>query len=172
MPIEEGSENVGYQQLNVNFNIGVDWNNSSYASNSMLDFGIGLGWEQLSTYSPGGVWMIRAQMDGENALSNDSELSDLLPNEFILSQNYPNPFNPSTTLQFGLAERSLTTLEIFNILGESVSKVVDESLDAGFYNFKIDMRGLASGMYFYRLTATSEDGHQLYNDMKKMILLQ
>ena len=31
---------------------------------------------------------------------------------------------------------------------------------------------VASGMYFYRLTATSENGQQLYNDMKKMILLQ
>ena len=172
LPIEEGSVYVGYQQLNVNFNIGVDWNNSSYASNSMLDFGIGLGWEQLSTYSPGGVWMIRAQMDGEDALSSDNELSDILPNEFVLNQNYPNPFNPSTTIQFGLAERSITKLEVFNILGESVSKAVDESLDAGFYNFKIDMKGLASGMYFYRLTATSENGQQLYNDMKKMILLQ
>ena len=172
LPIEEGSVYVGYQQLNVNFNIGVDWNNSSYASNSMLDFGIGLGWEQLSTYSPGGVWMIRAQMDGEDALSSDNELSDILPNEFVLNQNYPNPFNPSTTIQFGLTERSITKLEVFNILGESVSKAVDESLDAGFYNFKIDMKGLASGMYFYRLTATSENGQQLYNDMKKMILLQ
>ena len=172
LPIEEGSVYVGYQQLNVNFNIGVDWNNSSYASNSMLDFGIGLGWEQLSTYSPGGVWMIRAQMDGEDALSSDNELSDILPNEFVLNQNYPNPFNPSTTIQFGLAERSITKLEVFNILGESVSKAVDESLDAGFYNFKIDMQGLASGMYFYRLTAISENGQQLYNDMKKMILLQ
>ena len=172
LPIEEGSVYVGYQQLNVNFNIGVDWNNSSYASNSMLDFGIGLGWEQLSTYSPGGVWMIRAQMDGEDALSSDNELSDILPNRFVLNQNYPNPFNPSTTIQFGLAERSITKLEVFNILGESVSKAVDESLDAGFYNFKIDMQGLASGMYFYRLTAISENGQQLYNDMKKMILLQ
>ena len=155
LPIEEGSVYVGYQQLNVNFNIGVDWNNSSYASNSMLDFGIGLGWEQLSNYSPGGVWMIRAQMDGEDALSSDNELSDLLPNKFVLNQNYPNPFNPSTTIQFGLAERSITKLEVFNILGESVSKAVDEPLDAGFYNFKIDMQGLASGMYFYRLTAIS-----------------
>ena len=172
LPIEEGSVYVGYQQLNVNFNIGVDWNNSSYASNSMLDFGIGLGWEQLSNYSPGGIWMIRAQMDGEDALSSDNELSDILPNEFVLNQNYPNPFNPSTTIQFGLAERSITKLEVFNILGESVSKAVDESLDAGFYNFKIDMQGLASGMYFYRLTAISENGQQLYNDMKKMILLQ
>ena len=171
--IEDGGVYVGYQQLNVNFNIGVDWNNPSYASNSMLDFGIGLGWEELSTYSPGGVWMIRAQMDGEDAsLATDNNLSSVLPNEFVLNQNYPNPFNPSTTLKFGLKERAITTLEIFNILGESVSKVVDESLDAGFYNYRLDLSGYASGMYFYKLTARNEDGAQLYGEMKKMILLQ
>ena len=51
---------IGYQQLNVNFNIGVDFDNSSYASNSILDFElIGLG--PLSNYAPGGVWMIRVK---------------------------------------------------------------------------------------------------------------
>ena len=139
----------------------------------MLDFGIGLGWEELSTYSPGGVWMIRAQMDGEDAaLEADNNFSEMLPNEFALNQNYPNPFNPSTTLKFALKEKAITTLEIFNILGESVRTVVDESLGAGFYNYRIDMDGYASGMYFYKLTATSEAGAQLYNSMKKMILLQ
>ena len=139
----------------------------------MLDFGIGLGWEELSTYSPGGVWMIRAQMDGEDAvLETDNNLLSMLPNEFVLNQNYPNPFNPSTTLKFGLKERAITTLEIFNILGESVSRVVDESLDAGFYDYRLDLSGYASGMYFYKLTARNEDGAQLYGEMKKMILLQ
>ena len=171
--IEDGGVYVGYQQLNVNFNIGVDWNNPSYASNSMLDFGIGLGWEELSTYSPGGVWMIRAQMDGEDAaLEADNNFSEMLPNEFALNQNYPNPFNPSTNLKFALKERAITTLEIFNILGESVHTVVDESLGAGYYNYRIDMNGYASGMYFYKLTVTNESGAQLYNSMKKMILLQ
>ena len=113
-------------------------------------------------------------MDGENeiALSNDNDLLNQLPSEFALSQNYPNPFNPTTNIQFGLAEHSITTLEIFNILGESVTKVVDKSLDAGFYNFSVSMNGLASGMYFYRLTAISGDGKSLYNDMKKMILVR
>ena len=63
-------------------------------------------------------------------------------------------------------------MEIFNILGESVRTVVNESLGAGFYNYRIDMNGYASGMYFYKLTATSETGTKLYNSMKKMILLQ
>ena len=117
--------------------------------------------------------MIRAQMDGEDAsLETDNNLSSMIPNEFVLNQNYPNPFNPSTTLKFSLKERAITTLEIFNILGESVSKVVDESLDAGFYNYRLDLSGYASGMYFYKLTAINEDGSQLYGEMKKMILLQ
>jgi hypothetical protein len=173
-PIDSGAVFVGYQQLSVNFNIGVDWNSSSNASNSMLDFGIGIGWEQLSNYSSNGVWMIRAQMDGENeiALSNDNELLSQLPGEFVLNQNYPNPFNPTTNIQFSLAEHSITTLEIFNILGESITKVVDKSLDAGFYNFNVSMNGLASGMYFYRLTAINSDGRSLYNDMKKMVLVR
>ena len=171
--IEEGGVYVGYQQLNVNFNIGVDWNNPSYASNSMLDFGIGLGWEQLSNYSPGGVWMIRAQMDGEDAeLSSEKESSTLVPNDFTLSQNYPNPFNPSTQLQFGLSQRSNTTLEVFNILGENVLRIVDDVLDAGYYKIKLDMSGLASGMYFYKLTALSDDGKRLHSEMKKMILMR
>jgi len=171
--IEEGGVYIGYQQLNVNFNIGVDWNNPSYADNSILDFGIGLGWEQLSNYSPGGVWMIRAQMDGEDAeLSSEKESSTLVPNDFTLSQNYPNPFNPSTQLQFGLSQRSNTTLEVFNILGENVLRVVDDVLDAGYYKIKLDMSGLASGMYFYKLTALTDDGKRLHSEMKKMILMR
>tara|TARA_X000001036_G_scaffold407139_1_gene416381 strand:+ start:2595 stop:5468 length:2874 start_codon:yes stop_codon:yes gene_type:complete len=173
IPISDGGVYVGYQQLAVNFSLGVDWNNSSYASNSMLDFGIGLGWEPLSNYSPGGVWMIRAQMDGENAvMSNADDLNDLIPDKFTLSQNYPNPFNPMTRIQFGLSEKAEARLEIFNILGESVQVVVNDRMEAGLYNYNISMSGLSSGMYFYRLIAIGENGQQLYNEMKKMILVR
>ena len=173
IPISDGGIYVGYQQLAVNISLGVDWNNSSYASNSMLDFGFGLGWEPLSNYSPGGVWMIRAQMDGENAvMSNADDLNDLIPDKFTLSQNYPNPFNPMTRIQFGLSEKAEARLEIFNILGESVQVVVNNRMEAGLYNYNISMNGLSSGMYFYRLIAIDENGQQLYNEMKKMILVR
>ena len=173
IPISDGGIYVGYQQLAVNISLGVDWNNSSYASNSMLDFGFGLGWEPLSNYSPGGVWMIRAQMDGENAvMSNADDLNDLIPFKFTLSQNYPNPFNPMTRIQFGLSEKAEARLEIFNILGESVQVVVNNRMEAGLYNYNISMNGLSSGMYFYRLIAIDENGQQLYNEMKKMILVR
>ena len=172
IPISDGGVYVGYQQLAVNFNMGVDWDNSSYASNSMLDFGIGLGWEALSNYSPGGVWMMRAQMDSENALETVDGSGSSLPDNFSLSQNYPNPFNPSTRIQFGLSEQANTRLEIYNILGESVQIVVDGRMDAGFHDFNISMNGLASGMYFYRLTAIGNNGEQLFSEMRKMILMR
>ena len=172
IPIADGGVYVGYQQLAVNFNMGVDWNNSSWAVNSMLDFGIGLGWESLSNYSPGGVWMIRAQMDDENALETVDGLNNQVPDKFSLSQNYPNPFNPSTRIQFGLSEQANTKLEIYNILGESVQIIIDDGMDAGFYDFNISMNGLASGMYFYRLTAIGNNGKQLYSEMRKMILMR
>ena len=152
--------------------MGVDWNNSSWAVNSMLDFGIGLGWEPLSNYSPGGVWMIRAQMDSENALETVDGFNNQVPDKFSLSQNYPNPFNPSTRIQFGLSEQANTKLEIYNILGESVQIIIDDGMDAGFYDFNISMNGLASGMYFYRLTAIGNNGKQLYSEMRKMILMR
>ena len=173
IPIADGGVYVGYQQLAVNFQLGVDWNNPSWASTSLLDFGIGLGWEPLSNYSPGGVWMIRAQMDGENALETVDGLNNQVPDQFSLSQNYPNPFNPSTRIQFGLSEQANTTLEIYNILGESVQIIVNGSImEAGFYDFNVSMNGLASGMYFYRLTATGNNGQQLYSEMRKMILMR
>jgi hypothetical protein len=170
LPLSDGSIYVGYQQLDVDFSIGVDIESPSNARNSMIN--IGAGWEELSAYAANGVWMVRAQMDGQNELNNDIENNDILPNEFVLNQNFPNPFNPSTTINFGLLEKSKTTLDVYNILGENVLNVVNENLEPGFYNVKINMDDLASGMYFYRLTAFSRDGQQLYTDMKKMILLQ
>jgi hypothetical protein len=77
-----------------------------------------------------------------------------------------------TRIQFGLSKKAKTRLEIFNILGESVQVVVNEHMDAGFYNYNISMNGLSSGMYFYRLVVVGENGQQLYNEMKKMILVR
>ncbi len=83
-----------------------------------------------------------------------------LPTKFALEQNYPNPFNPSTTISFDLPKAEHVTLEVFNIQGQRVARVVDRDLTAGRYDVSwqaMDDTGhsLPSGAYMYVLKAGS-----------------
>ena len=79
---------------------------------------------------------------------------------------YPNPFNPTTTIAFSLARRSQVTLEVIDILG----RVIDErdlgTLAAETHEVPFDATGLASGVYFYRITT------EFGSESRKMMLLK
>jgi hypothetical protein len=72
---------------------------------------------------------------------------------FTLSQNYPNPFNPTTTLEYSISTNSHVVLEIFNVSGQSVARLVDQQLTPGTYKTTFDASALSSGVYLYRLRA-------------------
>ena len=87
-------------------------------------------------------------------LASDVEAtSNQVPERFALQQNYPNPFNPSTTFEYSISKSSHVVLEVFNVLGQSVAKVVDGQLNAGTYRSTFDASRLSSGVYLYRLKA-------------------
>ena len=74
-----------------------------------------------------------------------------IPGGFVLEQNYPNPFNPTTVIRYAVPRESRVMLEVFNILGQSVAKLVDEVRTSGTYEARFDGHALASGTYIYRL---------------------
>ncbi|MBL7995784.1 choice-of-anchor D domain-containing protein, partial [bacterium] len=79
-----------------------------------------------------------------------------LPTRIELAQNYPNPFNPSTSIRFGLPDEGKIKLVIYNVLGQKVRELINESREAGFHtaiwNGKNDMgQQVSSGLYIYRL---------------------
>lgn len=95
-----------------------------------------------------------------------------VPQGYELSQNYPNPFNPSTNLRFGLPVKSRVTLAIYNVLGQQVALLKEGEMDAGFHNVEWHPN-VASGMYFYRLEATSSnDPGNHFVQVKRMILVK
>jgi hypothetical protein len=90
----------------------------------------------------------------------------LIPGSFFLMQNFPNPFNPSTTIRYGLPNRSHVTLSVFNALGQQVAQLVNGDMEAGYHEVKFDGSKLASGVYFYRMQAGS------YVETRKLLLVR
>lgn len=77
--------------------------------------------------------------------------SENLPGGFKLEQNYPNPFNSATTIEFNLPRTDFVTLKVYDLLGQEVTTLVAEKLAAGTHKEIWDAKGLASGVYLYRL---------------------
>ncbi len=77
---------------------------------------------------------------------------DDLPVAVALFQNYPNPFNPSTTIGYQLPVSGHVRLAVFDLLGREVAVLVNERKEAGTHTVTFEAAGLASGVYFYRLT--------------------
>ena len=94
------------------------------------------------------------------------------PEVYALRNNYPNPFNPETTLKYDLPEAGDVTLEVYNMLGQVVSTLVNEHQTAGRYAIQWDAtndhgQSLSSGVYFYRVQVGDQ-----FTDIKKMLLLK
>ncbi|MBI3871692.1 MAG: T9SS type A sorting domain-containing protein [candidate division Zixibacteria bacterium] len=108
---------------------------------------------------------------GKLMMPDEQVESVALPTEFTVSQNYPNPFNAATAIEFSLSSPSHVKVTVFNILGQVVTDLADEDFAAGRHHVDwnaANSRGepVASGIYFYRVTA----GHSV--ESRKMVLLK
>jgi hypothetical protein len=93
------------------------------------------------------------------------------PGEPELQQNYPNPFNTSTEVAFYLPRSAPVKLEVFNVVGQSIITLADESLPAGRHvvhwdGCDVSGKPVASGIYFYRLETAGAVA------VRKMILMK
>ena len=124
-------------------------------------------------------WEIYYNKEAFTTFTGVEELGGV-PTKFRLEQNYPNPFNPTTEIRFQIAEVrgqksevrgqksavSHVTLKVYDVLGKQISMLVNEKLAAGNYSVNFDGNNLASGVYYYTLTA---DG---FVQTKAMVLMK
>ena len=112
--------------------------------------------------------------DGKYDYSKEVEVTAAMPDAFVLFQNYPNPFNPGTVINYQLPINSKVTIKIFDILGNELSTLVDKDQEAGVYSVPVNFANgqYASGTYFYRMTATGENGEVLFGAANKMNLIK
>ena len=89
-----------------------------------------------------------------------------IPTSLTLAQNYPNPFNPSTTIDFELPATGHVNLDVFNMLGQKVSTLVNGQIEAGSHSIVFDASALPNGIYMYKLNAAGQ------SQIRKMILMK
>jgi flagellar hook assembly protein FlgD len=94
-----------------------------------------------------------------------------VPEAYTLSQNYPNPFNPTTNIHFSIAKPTDVRIDIYDMIGQHVSTLINTPMSAGKYNISWngqDKNGsrVASGMYLYRMVAGN------FAMTKKMLMIK
>lgn len=105
--------------------------------------------------------------DMTTAINNDIKAR---PRDFALHRNHPNPFNPSTTISYQLPVAGNVTLTVLDRLGRQLAVLANGQQPAGQHQLRFDANGLASGVYFYRLSATSSAGQSFVQTRKLMLL--
>jgi protocatechuate 3,4-dioxygenase beta subunit len=91
---------------------------------------------------------------------------DELPSGYSLEQNYPNPFNPSTKIKYTVKESGFVTINLFDVFGREVRKLVNAVQPSGNYEITFDAKGLTSGVYYYKININE------FTATKKMLLMK
>jgi len=96
----------------------------------------------------------------------DIDASISTPVMFSLSSAYPNPFNPTTSVELKLSKESYVSIEVYNLMGQSVATIAQGYMTANVYSFSWNASDVPSGIYFIRAEAGSNV------EMQKVMLLK
>jgi hypothetical protein len=160
-------------------------------------FGFSKKYIAVDSIRPGFGYWVKANMEGDIILASSSArnsknlariiptaelppsppggniINESIPVVFKLEQNHPNPFNPSTNINYQLPCDCNVSLEIYDIVGKAVSLLDEIEQAAGFKSLQWNAVNYPSGVYLYRLDATSiSDPSKHFSQTKKMILIK
>jgi hypothetical protein len=89
-----------------------------------------------------------------------------VPSKYALYQNYPNPFNPTTRISYSLPELEHVVIRLFDVTGRMIRTLVDEQQSPGMKSLEVAGERLASGVYYYRMTAGN------FTSTRKLVVLR
>jgi hypothetical protein len=75
------------------------------------------------------------------------------PNNDFQLTSFPNPISQSATIEFTLSKHTNVNLQIVDDCGRLVETLVNEPMEQGKHSIHFDRKNLASGLYYYSLTA-------------------
>lgn len=107
-----------------------------------------------------------------NILQNVSvnPINENIINDYKLYQNFPNPFNPSTVIGYALPCNSYVSLKVFDVSGKEIAALVNSEQKRGYQEVALNTGNLnlASGVYFYSLTAKEVNTAKTFRETRAM----
>ncbi|MCK4395116.1 T9SS type A sorting domain-containing protein, partial [candidate division WOR-3 bacterium] len=76
-----------------------------------------------------------------------------LPKVYGLSNSYPNPCCNMAVINYQIPRKGEVSLRVYDISGRLTDVLIDGVLEPGYHSLRLDTKGYASGVYFYRLIA-------------------
>ncbi len=113
------------------------------------------------------------QIDYNSSFEYYELTSDVIvgtPKSFEMNQNYPNPSNPNSKIDFELPSDMKVNIKVYDLTGKEVAQLMDENKTAGYYTVDFNGSNIASGVYFYRITASSST--QKFSKTLKMLIIK
>jgi hypothetical protein len=151
---EVGFVSVGGMPENPHYYLVVEGNGLNWHSNT---FTLVQGPNEIEI----GAWS-----SAPGIFSAPGQTTELVITEYKLHNNFPNPFNNATTITFDLVEPQFVKLSLFNVLGQNVATLVNETKTAGRHTLNFDATSLSTGIYLVRFEAGS------FTALSKMMLLK
>ncbi len=167
MTIEDGDGNRA--AIRIDRNTDIDGQNEP--SSPLNITGIIGQYDEEAPFDSNYQLMPRQYSDFVEVETGITEKDDNLPDCFALGGNYPNPFNPTTSIKFAAPHSGVVKIDIYDLMGRRVKKLLNENIAAGHHEIFWDGRNdngdeVASGIYFYRMRADD------FSAVKKMTVLK
>jgi hypothetical protein len=95
-----------------------------------------------------------------NTPSSTGKKNDELSQSWKILGNYPNPFNNQTIFRFHSGGSTHLTIDVFNVLGQSIAQLFDHEILSGDHSIpwngkNFNKNDVPSGMYFVRFETPS-----------------
>jgi hypothetical protein len=124
----------------------------------------GWGAKDLEYYFNYDMWVFKLDPEG-NYVGIENNVNTV--RSFELFQNYPNPFNNQTQILYSLKQAATVELNVYNVKGEIIRKLVSKNHDSGSYSVSFNADDLNSGIYYYQLKING-----IVKDTKRMVYLK
>jgi len=165
-------ENSSYGEAKFDDGSGEVMTDDAYADAYPFVLGDAYGITGVVDYSFSNYKILYRSADDISPPVGVDEGNSEIPMNFELSQNYPNPFNPATVIKYALPSQSNVKINVYNTLGQLVTKLVDSQVTSGYHQVQFNASNLSSGVYFYSINAEAIDGSKSFQVVKKMMLLK